>query len=65
MEVRYLKPEEATDYLKVSAASFIWKFDKEVDNKVEMPILGAFYNNKLIAGAEVYNYKCNYCKQKH
>ncbi len=61
MEVRYLKPEEATDYLKVSAASFIWKFDKEVDNKVEMPILGAFYNNKLIAGAEVYNYKCNYC----
>ena len=61
MEVRFIKPEEAIDYLKISAASFIWKFDKEVDNKVEMPILGAFYNNKLIAGAEVYNYKCNYC----
>ncbi len=61
MEVRYIKPEEATDYLKVSAASFIWKFDKEVDNKVEMPILGAFYNNKLIAGAEIFNFKCNYC----
>ena len=61
MDVRFIKPEEAADYLKVSAASFIWKFDKEVDNKVEMPVLGAFYNNKLIAGAEVYNYKRNYC----
>ncbi len=61
MEVRFIKPEEASDYLKVSAASFIWKFDKEVDNKVDMPVLGAFYNGKLIAGAEVYNHKCNYC----
>lgn len=61
MEVRFIKPEEASDYLKVSAASFIWKFDKEVDNKVEMPVLGAFCDGKLIAGAEVYNHKCNYC----
>lgn len=61
MEVRYIKPEEASDYLKVSAASFIWKFNKDEDNKVEMPVLGAFYNDRLIAGAEVYNYKCNYC----
>ena len=61
MEVRFIKPEEASDYLKVSAASFIWKFDKEVDNKVEMPVLGAFYNGKLVAGSEVYNHKCNYC----
>jgi predicted acetyltransferase len=61
MNVRFIKPEEASDYLKVSAASFIWKFDKEIDNKVEMPVLGAFYNEKLIAGAEIYNYKCNYC----
>ncbi|MBR2884057.1 MAG: GNAT family N-acetyltransferase [Clostridia bacterium] len=61
MEVRFIKPEEAEDFLRISAASFIWKFDKEVDNKVEMPVLGAFYNHKLIAGAEIYNYKCNYC----
>lgn len=61
MEVRFIKPEEAADFLKISAASFIWKFDKEIDNKVEMPILGAFHNKKLIAGAELYNYKCNYC----
>lgn len=61
MEVRFIKPEEAADFLKISAASFIWKFDKEVDNKLEMPVLGAFNNGKLIAGAEVYNYKCNYC----
>lgn len=61
MEVRFLKPEEAADFLKISAASFIWKFDKEIDNKLDMPVLGAFYNKKLIAGAEIYNHKCNYC----
>ncbi len=61
MEVRFIKPEEAADFLKISAASFIWKFDKEIDNKVDMPVLGAFYNEKLIAGAEIYNHKCNYC----
>lgn len=61
MEVRYIKPEEAVDYLKISAASFIWKFDKDVDTKVTMPVLGAFHQGKLVAGAEVYNFKCNYC----
>lgn len=61
MEVRFIKPEEAIDFLKISAASFIWKFDKEIDNKVDMPVLGAFHNEKLIAGAEILNYKCNYC----
>ena len=61
MEVRFIKPEEAADFLKISAASFIWKFDKEIDNKLDMPVLGAFYNKKLIAGAEIYNHKCNYC----
>ena len=61
MEVRFIKPEEAVDYLKVSAASFIWKFDKEVDKEVEMPVLGAFHEGKLIAGMEVYGLKCNYC----
>ena len=61
MEVRFLKPEEAADFLKISAASFIWKFDKEIDNKLDMPVLGAFHNEKLIAGAEIYNHKCNYC----
>lgn len=61
MEVRLIKPEEAADFLKISAASFIWKFDKEIDNKLDMPVLGAFHNEKLIAGAEIYNHKCNYC----
>ncbi len=61
MEVRFIKPEEAVDYLKVSAASFIWKFDKEVDKEVEMPVLGAFHEGKLIAGMEVFGLKCNYC----
>ncbi len=61
MEVRLIKPEEAVDYLKISAASFIWKFDKDVDKEVEMPVLGAFHDGKLIAGVELFNFKCNYC----
>ena len=61
MEVRLIKPEEAMDYNKISAASFIWKFDKEVDKDVEMPVLGAFYEGKLIAGMELFDFKCNYC----
>ena len=61
MEVRLIKPEEAIDYNKISAASFIWKFDKDVDDKVEMPVLGAFHNGRLIAGMELFDFKCNYC----
>lgn len=61
MEVRLIKPEEAVDYLKISAASFIWKFDKEVDKEVEMPVMGAFHDGKLIAGMELFDFKCNYC----
>jgi predicted acetyltransferase len=61
MEVRLIKPEEAVPYLKISAASFIWKFDKEVDKEVEIPVLGAFHNGKLIAGVELFDFKCNYC----
>ena len=61
MEVRLIKPEEAVDYLKISAASFIWKFDKEVDKEVEIPVLGAFHDGKLIAGVELFDFKCNYC----
>ncbi len=61
MEVRFIKPDEAVDYLKISAASFIWKFDKDVDKEVEMPVLGAFHEGKLIAGVEVFDFKCNYC----
>ncbi len=61
MEIRFIKPEEAADYLKISAASFIWKYNKEEDNHVEMPVLGAFCNGKLIAGMEYFNLKCNYC----
>lgn len=61
MDVRFIKPDEAVDYLKISAASFIWKFDKDVDKEVEMPVLGAFHDGKLIAGTEVFDFKCNYC----
>ncbi len=61
MEVRLIKAEEAVDYHKISAASFIWKFNKDEDNKVEMPVLGAFYKEKLIAGVELFDFKCNYC----
>ena len=61
MEIRYIKPEEAVDYLKISAASFIWKFNAEEDKEVEIPVLGAFNEGKLIAGVEVFDFKCNYC----
>lgn len=61
MEIRYIKPEEAADYQKVSAASFIWKFDAEVDSTVEMPVLAAFNEGKLIAGVEIFDFRTNYC----
>ncbi len=61
MEVRLIKPEEAIDYNKISAASFIWKFNIEEDSEVEMPVLGAFHEGKLIAGVELFDFKCNYC----
>jgi len=61
MEIRYIKPEEATDYLKVSAASFIWKFNAEEDTTVEVPVLAAFEEDKLIAGAEIFDFRTNYC----
>lgn len=61
MEVRLIKPDEAVDYLKISAASFIWKFNKDEDTDVEMPVMGAFHNGKLIAGVELFDFKCNYC----
>ena len=61
MEVRYITPEEAADYLKISAASFIWNFNSEVDNSVEVPVLGAFHEGKLIAGVEMFDFRTNYC----
>ena len=61
MEVRYITPDEAVAYLKVSAASFIWQFDAEVDKEVEVPVLAAFNGGKLIAGAEMFDFKTNYC----
>ena len=61
MEIRYIKPEEASDFQKVSAASFIWKFDPEVDNTVKCPVLAAFDEGKLIAGVELYECRVNYC----
>ena len=61
MEVRLIKPEEAVAYLKISAASFIWKFNKDEDKDVEIPVMGAFHNGKLVAGVELFDFKCNYC----
>ena len=61
MEVRYVQPNEAVDYLKVSAASFIWKFNAEEDKTVEMPVLAAFHENQLIAGVEIFDFRFNFC----
>lgn len=61
MEIRYIKPEEAADFQKVSAASFIWKFNAEEDSTINVPVLAAFEEEKLIAGVEIYDFKTNYC----
>lgn len=61
MEIRYIRPDEAAEYNKVSAASFIWKFNAEEDNKVEIPVLAAFENGKLTAGVEIFDFRTNYC----
>lgn len=61
MEIRYITPQEAIDYQRVSAASFIFKFNAEEDNTVNAPVLAAFDENRLIAGTEIYDFKCNYC----
>ena len=61
MEIRYITPEEAIDYQRVSAASFIWKFDEKEDSTVEIPVLAAFDDGKLIAGVEIFDFRCNYC----
>ncbi len=61
MEVRYITQDEAVDFLKISAASFIWKFNAEEDTNVNMPVLGAFHDGKLIAGTEMFDFKSNYC----
>ena len=61
MEIRYIKDSEAAEYNKVSAASFIWKFNAEEDSTVEIPVLGAFENGRLIAGVEIFDFRVNYC----
>lgn len=61
MEIRYITPEEAPEFQKVSASSFIWKFDPEVDDHVDYPVLAAFNNGKIISGAEAVTFKSNYC----
>ena len=61
MEVRFIKPNEAADFQKVSAASFIWKFNAEKDSRVNVPVLAAFEDGKLIAGVEMFDFKTNYC----
>lgn len=61
MEVRFIKPDEAADFQKVSAASFIWKYNAEENNTVKTPVLAAFNNGKLIAGVELFDFRTNYC----
>ncbi len=61
MEIRYIRPDEAADFQKVSAASFAWKFNAEKDGTVKVPVLAAFLNGKLIAGVEIFDFKTNYC----
>ncbi len=61
MEIRYITPEEAVDFQKVSAMSFIWKFNAEKDSSVKVPVLAAFQDEKLIAGVELFDFKSNYC----
>ncbi len=61
MEIRYINKDEAADYQKVSAASFIWKFNAEEDGTVDMPVLAAFENGRLIAGVEIFDFRTNYC----
>ncbi len=61
MEVRFIKPNEAADFQKVSAASFIWNFNAEKDSRVNVPVLAAFEDGKLIAGVEMFDFKTNYC----
>ncbi len=61
MEVRYITQDEAIDFQRVSAASFIWKFNAEEDDSVKVPVLAAFQDNKLIAGVEMFDFKSNYC----
>ena len=65
MEIRLIKPEEAVDYHKVSAASFIWKFNKDKDTEVEVPVLGAFHEGKLIAGMELFDFHLHLDWQLH
>ncbi len=60
-EIRYIRPEEAADFQKVSAASFIRKFDAETDSTVKCPVLAAFDNGKLVAGAELYDFRTTCC----
>ncbi len=61
MEIRYITPDEAAAYQKVSAASFIWKYNEKEDSTVEMPVLAAFNEGKLIAGVEIFDFRVNYC----
>lgn len=61
MEIRYITPEEGAEYQKISAASFIWKFNAEEDSTVDMPVLAAFDNGKMVAGVELFDFRTNYC----
>lgn len=61
MEIRLIKPEEGTDYLKISAASFIWKFDESENRDPDVPVLGVFHDGRLVAGTELFDFRCNYC----
>ncbi len=62
MEVRYITEKEAPDYMKISAASFIWKFDPKVDDHTEYPVMAAFDDDgRMVAGSEILPFSTNYC----
>ncbi len=64
MEIRYLRPEEKAEFQRISAASFIWKFDPVTDSTVDADVIGAFDDGKLFAGIEKYNADLHYCGNK-
>lgn len=62
MEVRLLTKSEIPEYQKISAASFMWKYNPETDNDPEDKVYGAFDDSgRLVAGLETPLFTGNYC----
>lgn len=62
MEVRLLTKREIPEYQKISAASFMWKFNPETDNELKDGVYGAFDDKgRLVAGLETPLFTGNYC----